>query len=475
MHTKKPPNIVFVNIDECKASALSCYGNEDAYTPNIDKLSQEGILFEQSFTTMPKCAPARCSWLTGRYSHVEGHRTLPGFEIRKGENNLALELKKRGYRTGMFGKNHTMEEDFLSECFDEFYFGAKGKKKDSVEGEDPNLFRAHFRSKLHTEEELADTYHTEDGCDFIRKHKEGPFFLMLNINMPHPIYINIEPFSEIIKSRNIKLPEKESLEETPAVLRKYREVYNLEMLTEDYWRKIVEAYYSMVSFADHCVGKVLQTIDDTGIRDNTIIVFTSDHGDFAGEHGAVEKYDTLFYDCLVKVPLIIRYPDCIKEVKRIESLVENVDIMPTILALAGYDIPEWVQGKSLVGTMLESKPHRDAVFSEGGVEEHALKKACSHMDKFYDIRPNYKYKQKTMEENPWTMCRSKMVRTDKWKLVFRVNGMKELYNLQNDPNELQDVSLKPENCEIIMELMEKLLKWCINTETDYPAVMDMRA
>jgi len=470
----RQPNVVLVNIDECKASVIGCYGNKEAYTPNIDRIAEGGVTFTNSFTTFPKCVPSRCAMITGRYPHVEGHRTLPGFQITRGENNIILELKKRGYTTAMFGHNHLLEEDLLDEYFDCRTRVWRGKRDDGF-AEDPNLYRAFYRENLYSMEDLHDFYHTQDACDFIDAHGEEPFFLLVNIGVPHPTYKNIREYIDTIRARNVKVPPREDLERAPEVLKAYRRVYDLEMLREEDWKKIIEAYYSMVSFADYCVGKIHQKIEEKGLASNTVFIFTSDHGDFAGEHGCVEKWDTMFYDCLIKVPLIIQYPPRLKAGLKVDALVENVDLVPTMMELCGLEVPSWVQGKSLVGVMEGRDPvHKEAVFCEGGVEPSAIEKALPYTDEHYKRNPHY-YKQRVMIDYPWTMARAKMVRTKKWKLIFRVNGMKELYDLEKDPLELCNVADKPENKEILYELTEKLLVWAIETETDYPPVKIMHA
>ncbi len=476
------PNVVFITSDECKASALACYGNPYAYTPNIDRLASQGARFNYSFTVMPKCVPSRCAMMTGRYPHVEGHRTLPGFHLRKGENNLMLEMKQRGYTTGLFGKNHLVDWDIIGECFDDYTREWKVADAGEERGRIPEdehgaaLFRAMYRPHMLREENVHDTYQTGLAVKFIRENRAKPFLLLLDIGCPHPVYRNIQPYLDIIRERGVKLPEVERFEDAPAVLKAYRTAYDLEMLTEEDWKKIVEAYYSMVSYADEMVGRVMKAIDEEGLADNTIFIFTSDHGDFAGEHGCVEKYDTMFYDCLVRTPLIIRYPGRIKAGFSTDAMVENIDIAPTILELCGFEVPGWMHGKSFLKVLDgEASEHKEYVFSTGGVEDHAIEKALPCTDEHYRRHPNYYRKQKAMIDFPFSMARSKMVRTRKWKLVYRANGMKELYDLEKDPMELCDVSSRPENEGIIRELMEELLKWCIRTETDYPPVKIMHA
>lgn len=471
---ERPPNVVYITIDECKANALGCYGNDDAYTPCFDRLAGQGVLFEQAFTTFPKCVPARCALLTGRYPHSEGHRTLVDFELREEEWNVVAELKRHGYATGLVGKNHWMQPGVLERCFDFRPPHNEGIKVQRAmnDRDDPNLYRGLYRRETYEGNELRDAYSAARACEFIRGHKDRPFFLLFDIDYPHPVYTNIRPYIDIIRQKRIALPPMERLEDAPAVLKAYREVYDLEMLGEDEWRLLVEAYYSMVGFADHCVGQVLDALEQEGLADNTIVVFTSDHGDFAGEHGCVEKWDTMFYDCLVRVPLIVRYPGKTMPGLRPNALVSHVDLAPTILSLCGLPLPPALHGKSLAPVLAgEAERHREYVICEGGVEPHAVDRAAG----YDEVAPHYEPKHRIAVEHPWSIVRSRMIRTRKWKMIYRMNGVKELYDLEHDPHELADVAAKPENRDILAGLIEPLLHWAIATETEYPPIVKFRS
>ncbi|MHA6481352.1 sulfatase-like hydrolase/transferase [Paenibacillus sp. strain BS8-2] len=479
--TLSRPNIVLITMDECKYNMLGCYGNEDAVTPHMDHLAKEGMRFQHSYCTFPKCVPSRAALMTGRYPHVEGHRTLPGFEVSRGENNLVQELKRLGYRTAMFGKNHTLQADYCNECFDECHTKQPGldvpweRRLDEV---DDGLFRAFYRGPFNVIDEMTDTIATRAGIAFLNKQTSSePFFLLMNYNAPHPPYTDIDPFIALIRDKKIKLPAREQLDAAPDLLRTYRQVYDLEGLSEADWRKVVEAYYGMVSYVDDQIGMLLQQLEDNGMRDQTIVILTSDHGDFAGEHGAVEKWDTMFYDCLIRVPLIIRYPGQLLSGQNTDAMVENIDIAPTILDLCGLEVPDWMQGRSLRGVLTGAETsHRDAVFCEGGVEEKALvRTAALDSEEHARRHPNYHWKQQLLVEHPWTLSRSKMIRTRKWKLVYRVNGMKELYDLEHDPEEWHDISGLEGSQPIIYALMEQLLHWAITTETDYPPIKKLNS
>ncbi|MGH0053921.1 MAG: sulfatase/phosphatase domain-containing protein, partial [Sphaerochaetaceae bacterium] len=195
-------------------------------------------------------------------------------------------------------------------------------------------------------------------------------------------------------------------------------------------------------------------------------------GDFAGEHGAVEKCDTLFYDCLTHIPLIIKLPGNELKGQRRKTLCENIDIAPTILELLGFAVSEHMHGVSLVASIHDaSHIHKQEVFSEGGVEYHALHRAVPYDSPDHKKRhPNYVWKQMLMVDYPSSMYRAKMIRTDQWKLIYRVDGRIELFDLVNDHNEFYNIASEPQYKTLIDSLLLRLLNWCIRTETDYPRI-----
>ena len=460
---KARPNVVIITLDECKASAMSPYGNAWASTPAALAMQRRGVMLDNAFCPFPKCVPSRAGLFSGRWPYEGGHRTLPGFELRADEPNLAACFKDAGYRTAMFGKNHTMEESLAETLFDE----RNGTHRSRIPLQEASkamhldnpLWRAFYRGRwrdLH-DDEHQDWYDAEAAIDYLHRSTQqpDPFFLVVNLSLPHPVYMGMSPYIEQLDTMDVQLPSIEPLSETSQVLQAYRQVYGTESLSDADRLKIVKAYLSMVSYADHLVSGILQTLDDLALTESTIVVYTSDHGDFAGEHGSYEKYDTLFYDCLVHVPLFIQYPVVLKP-GRFDALVQTIDVMPTILELAGLPINMKIHGKSLLPLLTGvTAAHRSCVFCDGGVERDAIDRA-PHYDSEACARmlPNYYLKQKVLVEHPQSMMHSRMVRTTEWKYVHRLNGFHELYNLTKDPGELQNVyGQYPEAVNLLRSLL----------------------
>jgi arylsulfatase A-like enzyme len=256
------------------------------------------------------------------------------------------------------------------------------------------------------------------------------------------------------------------------VLRHYRKIYDLEGLAKKNWQTIVIAYLSMCSMVDQLVGRLRNELKEQGIENQTIFIFTSDNGDFTGEHGCAEKWDTCFYECLVHMPLQMQLPGLLPEGKRFSQLVELIDIAPTILDLCELPIPRWMMGRSLVPLMRgETNTHREAVFSEGGLEAEALARA-PHYDspEAERMKPDYYWKQKVLIEDRSSLARAKMVRTERFKYIYRVTGEEELYDLERDPNEFRNIASDPDSRGVIDEMRKRLLRWLVDTETDRPYV-----
>jgi choline-sulfatase len=227
-------------------------------------------------------------------------------------------------------------------------------------------------------------------------------------------------------------------------------------------REIQATYYGMVSRVDSHIGRVLDSIRSLGLLQNSLVVFTVDHGDFAGQYGLIEKWDTAMNDCILHVPLIIHDPD-LNRTTKVNSLSEHVDLAPTFLQIMGYT-PDWgIHGESLVPHITEGKT-KEAVFADGGHEEEMW----GRLNREMPGNGKRRAKQETYVTCPETMSRTKMVRTDRYKLVVRLIGGNELYDLQSDPDEMKNLYGDPSYASIISDLQLTLIDWCLKTDTDRP-------
>lgn len=474
---KEPrPNILWITSDQLRASALGCYGNEFVSTLNIDSLASRAHLFEQVHVQHTKCTPSRCAIMSGRYPHLGGHRTLDT-PLQPGERNLPEVLKKAGYYTQLLGKNHVVAQDYLPVCFDR-HFRPAWRREDENWSEPAQrgqpLWGAFYRGEARCA--VEDTYDGKLTTEATRwLQEEGgaaqPFFTWLTLEAPHPPFQAPEPFFSQYARELIPLPPVPSPEDKPRFLRLIREIYGLEQLNEAGWREVIATYYGMVSFMDHLVGRVLKTLEETGLAQSTIIVFHADHGEFLGEQGAIEKWDTAFYDSLTHIPFLVREVGQ-SQGAHYPQLVESIDFMPTLLELCGVAVPPGTQGWSLVPLMRSTgTSHRSSILADGGWERQLE----SHWVDAEAGSGDYVFKHRVRNADPTTLTRSKMVRTQRHKLVFRLNGEHELYDLVDDPGELQNRYNDAAYQDHVRDLERLLLQRLIEADDTLPAPPTPRA
>lgn len=255
----------------------------------------------------------------------------------------------------------------------------------------------------------------------------------------------------------------------PLPLRAMREIRTGHEVPEAALREVQAVYYGMITRTDLLIGRFLEAVEENGLLDESVLVFTSDHGDFAGQYGLVEKWDTCFADCLMHVPCILWARE-LPHGKSIDSLTEHTDLAPTILELLGLR-PDWgIHGESLL-PIIRGEKRKEAIFADGGHEQEMW----TRFDRALLDKPARQAKQEVYHRCPEAMARAKMVRTERWKLVVRLTEGHELYNLSRDPWELNNVFDDPGNCGVILELQQKMLEWCLRTDTDRPYQKDVGA
>ena len=478
-------NVLWITCDEMNTKAMSVYGNPLTTMPGAEQMAREGTVFNHAYVQMPKSVPSRVIMVTGRYAHPEGHRTLTGrkyyipakdvkknndFTLRANEPNIVKMMKDNGYKTCLLGKNHLVDWNLHKKWFDMTSKWDSPEWKNRPDAfdktDDPDLRKMYLIGK--TKEDLDYNTLPDSLCvswtkEFLNKYKDEPFFALVDIGKPHPPYVEYTQMPAYkIPLDQIPAPKVQPLEKVPSVEQCKRKSFDLEHVTDLDRKRIRRAYYSSVEFADSKVKEIIDEVDRLGLKDNTLVIYSADHGDSNGERNCYEKWDTFFYDEITKVPLIMRLPGIMPAGKKIENLVEFVDIVPTIFEMMGVDVPVWVQGKSML-PLIEGKTteHKDAVFSQGGVEKDAT------------LRPNMDImspKQQVVKDFPESMIRSKMIRTDRYKFVYRLEGDNELYDMRKDPDELTNLAYDPDYKDIINELMARMLKFTIEMETNYPII-----
>ena len=475
------PNMILIMTDQQKATSLQKYGNPVTRTPAIDRLADAGVLFSNAFTVYPVCVPSRCSVFTGRYPHVHGS-VLNSQLLDSTETHFVQMLKSHGYRTALAGKNHCFQEadknSYFDYCFEAGHIGPYGEHSDpEVLGarafqSDPKLQFGAYASATNPfpPEKCGTALITDAAMEFVSgTEQDKPFFMWLSYPDPHSPYQAPEPYASMYDPSSVDLPPllTDELEHKPIRQRFARDMFGMDKATEEGLRKVIAIYYGMISFIDDQIQRLIDLLDKLGLSENTIIVFVSDHGDYMGEHGLIRKSNAL-YDCLTHIPLIFKWKGRIVEGAVTEEMIENIDIMPTLLDLAHIPLPEGVQGKSYKDLLL-GKPFsgRAEVYSEVGSQGEALT-TIDHLEKPSGPEDGLAVPWGARPE-AWT-GKAKMVRNREWKLIHYTNGEGELYDLLNDPSELRNLYNNSKYDEVKQRFQYKLLNWCIESENPLPAV-----
>ncbi len=476
----KRQNLIIICADELRGDCVGYAGNTDVRTPNIDSLASSGVAFLNHFAVYPKCTPSRVSLMTGRYTHTDGYRALP-IHLGPKQPDLLSTLKSLDYVTAVFGKNHCWDEGRWN-AMD--HRGDRSPYTDGVSRPGGPTFRSHEPMPLGWDYAGArdvrsgDRVNATSAARFLTETRDRsrPFFMQFNIESPHPPYGVIEPFFSMADRQSLKTFPTDIPKNAPLCVRAQRECRTGVAIDPSHAREVQATYYGMIAEVDSHVGKVMSALEASGERDNTVVLFWSDHGDYAGQYGLAEKWDTHFADCLTHVPCIIRAPQW-HAGQRVEHLSDHTDLCPTLASLLGIKLPFGVHGRCLEPT-LQGQPVRDAVFSEGGHEKAIVDQARDHIGKWMvpeEEKGKGFPKNKTYYAHPESMLRSRMIRTHQHKLVVRQTGDNEFYDLCDDPWELDNRIADPATAADQLRLFERLARWGLETDPDSPPITSIGA
>ena len=446
------PNILFVFTDQQTVSAMSCNGNTYLKTPAMDGLAAVGVRFEQSYCTAPVCAPSRSSLITSRMPHETGYN----FNLSPRQDppeivfpNMGEIFRDAGYRTVWAGKWHLPESYPL--------------RSESIQHSIPGFEILHFydSNKNYPEwgwGDTTDAYLADAAVSFIKNYSgEKPFLLGLSFCNPHDIcYVprkpgrypfpgNVDEMPPLPGNFNI-VPDEPGLIQRRRILEYYGEeiIYTAEYHSTD-WQNYIYHYYRMTERVDQQIGRVLNALKEKGLEENTLIIFTSDHGDGVGSHQWAAKLN--LYEESVKVPFIISWKGRITTGVS-QSLVNGLDVLPTMCDYAGIDIPESFLGKSLKPVLEDPEAESDGFV----VTELAI-----------DPRdPTWK---------------GRMIRMHQYKYNLYSKGERneQLYDLARDPGEMQNLASEPSMQDIKESLRKELVKWMVETDDDFLEVWNESA
>lgn len=462
-------NIIYLNPDQMRADFLGCYGHPVSRTPNIERLAAAGARFDQCHVQHTVCTPSRCSFMTGWYPHVRGHRTLAN-PLRSDEPNTLRYLKEAGYAVHWSGKNDLLAPEAFEQSVTRLHFPKPGSSGDRgiFPKEDPGYWSFLYGPMKghHTD------WHIIDGAvDFLHSRKEGdaPFMLYLPLDLPHAPFTCPQPWYDLYDPDDLDEMRPANLTGKPDFYRWIREYRQLDKLNPTVLRKIRAVYLGMIAYVDAMVGRILDALEATGLAENTAVFLFSDHGEWAGDYGLVEKWHSALDDCLTRVPMIARIPGG-KAGHVVRELIECFDIMPTTLELAGIEARHTHFARSMLSQLhgAAGDPER-TVFAEGGYDPH---EPHCHEGSPGDIagQPDHIYfpKGKLQQDRPESSVRTVMARTASHKLIYRPHGQSELYDLEADPLELDNRYDDPGRIETRRELEGRLLDWSITTSDVTP-------
>ncbi|MGZ0655296.1 sulfatase [Coraliomargarita sp. W4R72] len=438
------PNVLFIISDDLTATALGCYGNEVVETPNIDRLADSGVLYTRAYCQFPVCWASRTSLMTGYYPHAKKTKRSTYDRQRIGtratwsqyfiNNGYHAARVSKIYHMGVpidivKGSNGADDERSWTERFNsqgpEWMAPGEGELLEhnpdgSLPVKDGNTLeyvKADGDDLIHSDGKTA-----EKASALLReyKKKDKPFFLAVGFVRPHIPLVAPRAYYEPYDMNNIVIPEKvaNDWQDIPAAGINGKNSKGLRLSIEQE-KKAVASYYASVSFMDAQVGKVMATLREEGLEDNTIVIFTSDHGFFLGEHDFWMKRGLM--EEASRVPLIIKVPG--KQPAVCHSFAELIDLYPTTAELCGLEVPGRLQGKSLVGTLDDPRVTvRDTAF-------------CVNEDSY-------------------------LLRTERWAYIQHGPALEDaiqLYDMEKDPKQYTNLANSPEHRQLIKRFKEQLV------------------
>ncbi len=474
-------NFIFFMPDELRAESVGCYGHPLAPTPNIDALAAQGTRFDQCHVQHSVCTPSRCSMMTGWYPHVRGHRTLWHL-LRPDEPNLLRCLKQAGYQVQWFGKNDLLSQDSFAGSADVAERRGKGVfGKPAYPVDDPRFYSFLFDAYEGPLEEHGDYACVQAGIDFLRSKPKEPFILYLPLIFPHCPYSapahwhNAVDLEDLPPLRPAGLPNRPDFH---SLIRRYRRLDELdEGEHEALMRKIQAVYLGMTGFIDELLGRLLNTLEDTGLADSTTVSFFSDHGDYAGDYGLVEKWPSACEDIITRVPLVVRTPGG-KAGHVVDEPVELFDIMATTLEQAGIEAQHTLFARSYTA-QLQGAPGDPAriAYTEGGYARHEPHcfEGLPTRDFFARDKANIYYPKGAQQQDyPDSVGRVVAMRSTTHRFVYRPTGMCELYDLQADPQELHNLYGDLSHRTVQQRMESEMLRWLVQTSDVTPFDADPR-
>ncbi len=495
-------NILFITTDQWRGECLGATGHPIVKTPNLDALAADGIAFKHHYGQATPCGPARVSLYTGMYLH--NHRSLlNGTPLDSRHTNVALEARKAGYNPALFGYTDTGLDPRNQKITDDYeavlpgldavchlnskrvlwlkYLKAKGydfsttgkhvfSQQENYQGAEnkgqtyaPTIFKA---------EHSPAAFLVGETINYI-KDQQKPWFAHVSFLSPHPPFVAPEPYNTMFKAEDMPLPVQRATWQEEAKQHPWLEYYlthksaaagfttrpetcDRKELPDQELQQIRATYYGMMAEVDAQFGRLIDHLKQANIYDDTLIIFTSDHGENMGDHFAHSKYT--YFEETFHLPLIIRDPSTAANSTRgniVKAFTESVDLMPTMLEYIGADIPHQCDGSSLLG------------FGRN-IQQNEWRKEA-HME--FDMRAPYDGIGAPPLGLKMNQCMVNIIRDEHYKYVHFTTLPPLLFDLKNDPDEFNNLANDPNFQKIMTKYASKLLSW--RMENDDRALTDM--
>lgn len=438
------PDILVFMTDQHSKHLLGCYGNELVRTPAMDRLASQGMRFTNAYCPGPLCVPSRMSFMTSRTP--SNNRVWENLHILSSNTpTWAHALGTAGYETALLGRMHFEGPDqrhgfelrpigeyysihpgapYLGGPSTDFHNGTHGQERSAVEIAGRGTTRSEYFSRRVT----------QVACKFFReraKQKERrPFAAVIGHGLPHCPFVAPQELFDYYYSR-VDIPPIE--ESQPETIRRFRDTRGIlePPLDEERIRVARAAYFGMCELIDSLFGQVMECLDETGLSRNTLVVYTTDHGDMAGEHGCWWKSN--YYEGSVGVPMIARWPSVVPEGSVSDAICNLTDLGPTFAEMAGAEPMAGVDGRSLVEVLQGGRPADwvDETYSE-----------------FVELKHGNVFPSRMIRSGPWKL----------WVYGDEANLPPALFNLDEDPDELNDLVTSEEHADIRNELLAKVMR-----------------
>ncbi|MBX3012310.1 MAG: sulfatase-like hydrolase/transferase [Caldilineaceae bacterium] len=450
MNTTQRPNLLYIHTDQHNPYVTGCYGDPLVQTPNLDRLAANGVVFENTYCNSPICVPSRMSMLTGRHPY-QNEVWTNSHVLDSGIPTLAHAMGAAGYRPVLIGRMHAVGPDQLHGYAERLvgdhsanHVGGRGPDRGALDGTaGPDRISLTKSGAGQSAYQVHDEYVTAATIDYLNRlgvqqkadGKLAPFSLTVGLMLPHPPYVaRAEDYA--LYADQMTMPHKPAPfdQVSHTFLRAWREHTGIVTVSDDEIRRSRAAYWGLVHRVDLMVGQILQALEANGFADNTLIVYTSDHGDMQGEHGLWWKH--VFYEEAVKVPLIVSWPGVIPGGQRCDRVVSALDVNATMLDALGAPPLLNSPGRSFLGLISEARATPawdDVAFSEYCADEYVPYKIDNGK------------------------CYQRMIRYGAWKLIYYHGLEPQLFHLAEDPGELVDRAQDPACRAILTELLARLL------------------